>query len=81
MHFIFIDYEISALGEVGDILEDSLKIVQGLPIQDGHNLTDDPCKNVHCSAGRECVINYENNEAKCECIKECAYETHPRRMV
>ena len=50
MHFIFIDYEISALGEVDDILKDPpLKMVQGLPIEDVQNLTDDPCKYVHCS--------------------------------
>merc|ERR1712079_772906 len=34
-----------------------------------------------CTAGQECVTNIETNEAKCECVKECPHEVHPRRMV
>ena len=36
---------------------------------------------MHCEAGRECVIDPDSNEPQCECIKECGYQTEPRRMV
>ena len=42
---------------------------------------EDPCQDLHCAAGSECVIEEETKKPKCECIKECGYEENPRRMV
>ena len=42
---------------------------------------NNPCDDIFCTAGQECVTNIETNEAKCECVQECPYEVHPRRMV
>ena len=52
----------------------------GLAIEPNNEETN-PCDNIFCSAGRDCVTNLETNEAKCECVQECPYEVHPRRMV
>jgi len=35
----------------------------------------DPCRDVHCPAGKECV------EGDCECVKECGVEYDKRRHV
>ena len=53
----------------------------GLAIESNNEEEENPCDDIFCSAGRECVTNIETNEAKCECIEECPYEVHPRRMV
>ena len=36
---------------------------------------------VSCEAGKECYIDENTGEGKCECIKECGYEPDPRRKV
>ena len=36
---------------------------------------------VSCDAGKECYIDDNTGEGKCECIKECGYEPDPRRKV
>lgn len=39
----------------------------------------DPCKNVHCGAGRVCKA--ENKVGTCVCVSECPEQTDPRRKV
>ena len=55
----------------------------GLAIESNNEEEEEnnPCDEIFCTAGQECVTNIETNEAKCECVKECPYEVHPRRMV
>lgn len=42
---------------------------------------ENPCKNVMCSAGRECHVSSDSGEAKCRCVQDCGTETDPRRKV
>ena len=42
---------------------------------------NDPCLDLKCTSGKECVIDQDTNQPKCECIKECGYEENPRRRV
>jgi hypothetical protein len=42
---------------------------------------DDPCIDMHCTPGRECVIDPDTKKAKCDCVKECGYQPDPRRKV
>jgi len=40
-----------------------------------------PCATHHCGAGKECVIDSQNGEAKCQCVSKCAENTDVRRRV
>lgn len=40
----------------------------------------DPCSEIYCGAGRECVIN-DDEEGECLCVTECEDEIDPRRKV
>jgi len=55
-----------------DVASDALN-PQKAPVQ------IDPCKKIHCGAGRVCKA--EGNNASCVCIPECPEQTDPRRMV
>ena len=57
----------------------NLKFLTGLETQ--ALVSIDPCEDIHCGAGKECILNQLTNEATCQCIENCPYEPHPRRMV
>lgn len=40
---------------------------------------ENPCSNIHCSAGKICEL--KDNVAECVCIPECPEELEPRRHV
>lgn len=40
----------------------------------------DPCASVHCSAGRVCQVD-DDDEPLCVCIPDCPTELEPRRKV
>lgn len=42
-------------------------------------LMDNPCSQIHCSAGKVCDI--KDNVAQCICIPDCPEENEPRRRV
>jgi len=51
-------------------------------IEDGSKETrKDPCLKHKCGAGKECFVNAENGEAKCQCVSQCVDNTDLRRRV
>nr|XP_053641995.1 SPARC-like [Cherax quadricarinatus] len=40
----------------------------------------DPCTDMHCGAGRMCVLT-DDGEAECRCVNACTDEPDPRRRV
>lgn len=46
-----------------------------------NSVKQDPCLKQKCSAGKECVVDSESGEAKCQCISVCADNTDMRRRV
>jgi secreted protein acidic and rich in cysteine len=46
---------------------------------DGAQYSQDPCKKIHCSAGKVCVA--DGQIASCVCIQQCPDEEDPRRRV
>lgn len=40
----------------------------------------DPCHEVYCAAGQECIIN-DDGEGECSCVSSCEEEIDPRRKV
>lgn len=43
-------------------------------------IQEDPCGDLHCTTGRECIINHEG-QGMCDCVTECSLEVDPRRQV
>jgi hypothetical protein len=41
----------------------------------------DQCEKTRCGAGKECVIDSESGQAKCQCISVCSDNTDVRRRV
>ncbi|XP_064117959.1 SPARC-like isoform X2 [Macrobrachium nipponense] len=61
--------EEAAAGETEEEEEDERPIPRG-----------DPCNDMYCGAGRECIIN-EEGEGECLCQAVCEEEIDPRRKV
>lgn len=50
-------------------------------VSSNNQAKEDPCVKLKCTAGKECIINHESGEAKCQCIGKCADNTDMRRRV
>ncbi|KAK0085143.1 hypothetical protein PV326_006014 [Microctonus aethiopoides] len=52
-----------------------LMLLMSLMISDGCYIfpkeIKDPCRNVNCSLGSQCVRSRDGTDAKCECLKSC----------
>lgn len=51
------------------------------PVQALDSNDIDPCSSIHCSAGRECMLDKTSGQPGCQCIEDCGFENDPRRMV
>jgi len=43
-------------------------------------IPENPCMNMYCGAGRECIIS-DDGEGVCQCVQECGGDLDERRMV
>jgi len=46
-----------------------------------HGVEAYPCTMIACGVGRDCYLDEETGDGRCECIKDCGLEEDPRRKV